>query len=86
MLILHTAEWIQFSWRKEVLAATLVCWQIKLMPKDPTQDRLLHLSQGLFSFPCPGPFTHNSLAMEEELLPLRQPTSIWKGRKIILIF
>lgn len=58
MFILHAAEWVQFSLSKEVLAAALVEWQIKLRPKGAAWDRLLHFSQGLFTFPCPAPFTH----------------------------
>lgn len=58
MFILPTGECIQFSLSKEVSAATLLGWQIKLMPKGLTWDKLLHPRQGLFTFPCPGPFTH----------------------------
>lgn len=42
MFILPTAECIQFSLSKEVSAATLLGWQIKLMPKGLTWDKLLH--------------------------------------------
>lgn len=71
MFILHTAEWIQFSLSKEVLAARLFCWQIKLKAEGPTWDRLLHSGQGLFALPGLELSLTNSLAMEQELLPLR---------------
>lgn len=80
MFILHTAEWIQLSLSKEVLAATLFGWQKKLLPKGPTWDRLLHPGQELLTL---DPSLTNSVAMEQELLP--HPL-VWTGSAAALQF